>query len=150
MDEKKTAAPKKKATLKKATKLETALAAKIEPKHNETLPEEVVRPCVKIGHPPIEERVGKAISNLEIPQLYANSFVCARGTGDVFCILEKNGNPQAILNMSYTVAKTLSVKLKSLIKELETATGNIIMTTTEVEERTKEKEVTDEPNPAET
>lgn len=149
MVEKKMATPKKKVLPKKTANPETEAVAPPEPIQDAIQPDQVIHPC-KIGQPPIEERVARAINNSEIPQLYANSFVCARGFGDVFCVLEKNGNAQAILNMSYTVAKTLSLKLKALIKELETATGNIIMTTTDVEEKMKEKEVADEPNPAET
>ena len=59
-------------------------------------------------------------------------------------VLERNGHPVAVLNVSYTVAKTLSMLLGNAIANLEELSGHPIMTTTEVEQfintrKTKEK-----------
>ncbi len=64
--------------------------------------------------------------------IYFNGFVNAIGIGDVTIVLERNGKAVAVLNTSYTVAKTLAEKLGGLIKNLEEASGKEIMTTDNV------------------
>lgn len=49
-------------------------------------------------------------------------------------VLERNGQPVAVVNASYTIAKTLSVLLGNAIAQLEELSGNSIMTTTEIEQ----------------
>ena len=51
------------------------------------------------------------------------------GTGDALIILQQNSNPVAVLNFSFTVAKTLALKLGGLIKEVEDQADTIILTT---------------------
>ena len=68
----------------------------------------------------------------ECPKIYANGFAAALGIGDVVVSFQKNGQPEAVLNLSFTVAKTLSVKLGQMVSDLERDTGQIIMTTDEV------------------
>jgi hypothetical protein len=48
-------------------------------------------------------------------------------------VLERNGQPVAVLNASYTIAKTLSVLLGNAIAQLEELSGHPIMTTMEIE-----------------
>lgn len=72
-----------------------------------------------------------AIQNVQVPKIYANGFANAVGQGDTITVLQQNGTPVAVLNLSYTVAKTLALKLGDLIKKLEADTGNTIMTTDE-------------------
>jgi hypothetical protein len=77
------------------------------------------------------EEIEQAVKG-ECPQIYANAFAAALGIGDVLLTFQKNGHPAAVLNLSFTVAKTLSVKLGLLVAELEKDSGQKIMTTDEV------------------
>ena len=92
--------------------------------------------------PSIEEQQLRVNAGLEsgVPKLYFNGFVCAFGPGDLFIILERNGKPEGVLNMSFSVAKTLSSKLADLVRSLEVKTGNTIMTTEDVQKRLQKKE----------
>ena len=77
--------------------------------------------------------IESAIENQEIPKLYVNDLAIALGHGDIFIVLQHNSNPVATLNLSYTMAKTFSVKLGQVIKELENLTDNTIMTTDDID-----------------
>jgi len=80
----------------------------------------------------IPAEIEAAINNPDVPKIYSNSFACALGIGDS-SILFKNGNkPVCLLNLSYTTAKTLAIKLQGLIVHLENASGNKIMTTDDI------------------
>jgi len=63
-----------------------------------------------------------------MPQLYINGFKAGCSMSDVFVVLQHNGNDIAILNMSYTLAKTLGEALEKLIEQLEQKSGQKIMT----------------------
>jgi len=80
----------------------------------------------------IEERIEAGI-NEDIPNIYFNGFANTVGSGDVLIVLENNGKPVAVLNTSFTVAKTLVAKLNATLQHLETATKNKIMTTDDVQ-----------------
>jgi hypothetical protein len=67
-----------------------------------------------------------------VPKLYFNGFSIALTSGDITTSLELNGVPVALLSMSYTVAKTLSVKLGNVIATFEAASGREMLTTDEV------------------
>lgn len=66
--------------------------------------------------------------------VYFNGFVNLLGAGDFTIGLKRNDRVIAVLNTSYTTAKTLAVKLMELIKTLENQTGNTIMTVDQVRE----------------
>jgi hypothetical protein len=68
----------------------------------------------------------------DCPKIYFNGFTTSVGAGDVVIALQCNGKPVAVLNASYTLAKTLSVFLANAIGKLEKATGNAIMTTEDI------------------
>ena len=57
--------------------------------------------------------------NSDIPHLYCNGFTNVLGIGDILLVLQSNHKPQATLNLSYSVAKTLSIKLEEMVKVLE-------------------------------
>ena len=88
----------------------------------------------------IDERIESAKTNENIPNIHFNGFISSLGTGDVFIVLENNNKPVAILNASYTVAKTFAAKLNGLIARLEERSGNSIMTTDEIEAFIKEEQ----------
>jgi len=73
-----------------------------------------------------------AASSTDCPTIYANGFAVATALGDVVVALQQNGKPSGVINLSYTVAKTLSIKLGGGINNLEEKTGNSIMTTDQV------------------
>jgi len=80
----------------------------------------------------LKGEVDKALKSSEVLKIYANAFVIATGVGDMI-ILFKNGDiPVAILNLSYTLSKTLAIKLGRAISDLERMTGNTIMTTDQI------------------
>ena len=74
-------------------------------------------------------------SEMDIPNIYFNGFVNALGIGDVVTVLQRNGKAVATVNMSYTVAKTLAIKLNGLIQSLEHDAKTEIMTTDDVTEK---------------
>ncbi len=76
----------------------------------------------------LKQEVKDAIA-ADIPHIYSNGFNIVLGTGDVNIVLKRMGEDVATLNLSYTLAKTLSEKLGGTIKFLENKTGNTIMTT---------------------
>jgi hypothetical protein len=76
--------------------------------------------------------IENAISEGNIPNVYSNNFSFVLGTGDIIVLLKNTIHPVAVLNLSYTGAKTLSIQLNDLINHLETATGNKIMTTMDI------------------
>jgi len=80
----------------------------------------------------VEERVQAALSS-SVPRIYFNSFISTLTAGDVCVVLEQNGAPVAVANMSLTVAKTLGTALAGAISFVEAHTGQSIMTSAELE-----------------
>lgn len=70
--------------------------------------------------------------DLDIPHIYCNGFSNILTLADVILLLKIHGKSVATLNMSFTLAKTLSIKLGEMIKILENKTGNVIMVTEEI------------------
>jgi len=65
---------------------------------------------------------------LPVNAIYTNGFKAGLTSGDVFVVLERNGTDLAVLNMSYTTAKTLAQALEALIQGLEITSKQKIMT----------------------
>lgn len=78
------------------------------------------------------EFIDNAVRSNDVPHIYFNGFVNSISTGDVLLVLKSNERPVAVLNASYTLAKTLVEKLGELVTALETRTDNTIMTTDDV------------------
>jgi hypothetical protein len=87
-----------------------------------------------IDHPEdqLQSEIEAALANDNVPTIYFNSFINSLGTGDVLIILKRAHTPIAKLHASYTLAKTLAVKLGQMIATLEAKSGNTIMTTDDV------------------
>ncbi len=83
----------------------------------------------------------ESLESPDIQRIYANGFINAVGNGDVVIVLKNNDKPIATLNLSYTVAKTLSKKLGTTISLLEKNTGNSIMTTDQIEKAMTEGDI---------
>ncbi len=88
--------------------------------------------------PKEEDKVIKAIENAleddNIPKIYANSFACALGVGDISIVLQNGIKSEALLNLSYSSAKTLSILIQELIGFLESKSKNEIMTTSQIKD----------------
>ena len=93
---------------------------------------------VKVEGEP-KEQLAQALQVPGIPRIYFNGFAMAVGTGDTILVLKNCEEPVAILNASYTVAKTLVEKLGAGISTLEEVSGNTIMTTDEVQSALQKK-----------
>src|SRR5690606_21277628 len=77
------------------------------------------------------DRIKRALDS-GVPRLYVNGFMNALTPGDVLTVLELNDQPAAVLNMSYTTAKTLAVSLGQIVAQLEHMTGREMLTTHDV------------------
>lgn len=80
----------------------------------------------------VADRLSNAISG-DVPKLYANGFALSMSNSDIILVLERNGAAQAVVNLSFTTAKTLLVKLGGTIGTLESASGRPMLITDEVE-----------------
>jgi hypothetical protein len=74
-----------------------------------------------------------AIESSEIQNIYFNGVGIGLGTGDVVLTLLRNGAPQAVLNTSHIIAKTLVQGLSNAIDDFEKKTQTKILTTDEVQ-----------------
>ncbi len=79
--------------------------------------------------------LGKILASEDVPKIYANSFACFQSNADVGVLFQQNGQPTAVLNLSFTLAKTLAEKLNQILVDFEDKTGNKIMTTTIIDEK---------------
>lgn len=83
-----------------------------------------------------DERLERAL-NSPTPRIYANTFLASMTSGDVLILLESNGSPVAVLNLSLTVAKTLGAALSGTISTIEARMERPIMTSSELEQALK-------------
>jgi hypothetical protein len=79
----------------------------------------------------IDDLLNDAIQRDNVPKVYANGFGLGLSNADVFIVFQRFGNnPAAVVNLSYTLAKTLAQRMGALVSELEAAIGqqNILTT----------------------
>jgi len=88
----------------------------------------------------VDQQVRDALTRTDLQDIHFNGFISAVGSGDVLLVLKRHEQLVAKLSMSFTVAKTLAQKLAGVIKQLEDATGNTIMTTDDIQEAQKQNE----------
>ena len=74
-----------------------------------------------------------AIADPSVPQVYANGFSMGMTNADAFIVLQSFGRPVAVVNLSYTLAKTLSGKLDKMVRDWEEKTGQELQTTDSIE-----------------
>ena len=74
-----------------------------------------------------------------MPKIYANGFSVGLSNADVIVILQRFGqNPVAVVNLSYTLAKTLAQRLGRLVSEFERVNAEQdILTTDRIDEAFK-------------
>jgi hypothetical protein len=69
-----------------------------------------------------------------LPRFYANGFMTAQTASDIALIMLLNGNPSAVLNLSYISAKSLALELEKAVTSFE---RTIDMQLPTIEETTK-------------
>ena len=79
------------------------------------------------------ELLQKAVES-DVPRIYANGFGIGVGNADVVVVLQLNGVPVSVLNLSYTLAKTLAQKLGTVISEFEQNAAQNLLTTDRIDE----------------
>jgi hypothetical protein len=84
----------------------------------------------KTGH---GEILAVALNDSSLPRIYANGFAAGLGNADLMVVFQLAGKPVAILNVSYTLAKTLAQKLGGLVTQFESAIGQELVTTDKVD-----------------
>jgi len=81
---------------------------------------------------PHDQALEKAASG-EIPSFYLNGFSTGLSNGDISTVLILNGQPAAVVNMSFTIAKTLSIALANTVNHLEVVAETKILTTNDID-----------------
>jgi hypothetical protein len=67
-----------------------------------------------------------------VPLIYANSFAIVQTSSDVSIIMMANGNPAAMISLSYTSAKSLIPDLQTAVATFEEVSGQKIKTINEL------------------
>ncbi len=75
-----------------------------------------------------------------VPKIYFNGFQTALTNADVVLTAECNGEPVALVNMSFTTAKTLAKALVDTISMLEVKSDREMLTTHDFDELMKRDE----------
>ncbi len=78
------------------------------------------------------DELAAALADPNMPKIYSNGFSCMLGLGDIAVLFKIAQQPTAVVNLSYTTAKTLAVKLNELVSYLESKSDHTIMTTDEI------------------
>jgi len=71
----------------------------------------------------------RALIDPAVPKIYANGFSLGMTNADTQIVLLLFGRPVAVINLSYTLVKTLLEKLQVLVKSWEDKTGQQLQTT---------------------
>ncbi|MBN2242810.1 MAG: hypothetical protein JW793_08970 [Acidobacteria bacterium] len=80
------------------------------------------------------------------PQIYGNGFSIGMGNSDTYIVIQRFGKPVAVINMSFTLAKTLVLKLGGLVDFWEKTTNQKIQTTEDLDRVFKREKY--EPRPS--
>lgn len=94
-------------------------------------------PVLKKVTPEIQALINTALGG-EAARIYANGFTLGMTNADVFVVLQQFGRPIAVVNVSYTLAKTLSQKLRDLVDDWEKKTGQTLQTTDSIDTKFKD------------
>lgn len=68
---------------------------------------------------PPEVAYRQALANPMVPKIYANTFNLLVQPTDIALLLAQAGHPNAIISMTYPVAKTLSARLQQAVESYE-------------------------------
>lgn len=92
----------------------------------------------------LAERLKNLLLTGQAPVFYANGFIVFLGQADVGLVLQINGKDGLVLNMSFTTAKSMVEQLGTAIRNFEAQTGNVIMTTEFIRQKTVPQPVEEE------
>lgn len=81
--------------------------------------------------PTLAERIKTAL-DADVPNIYFNASVHSLSATDILLVLEKDGKPVAVLNTSWTQAKSIVKSLNDLLQVLERNLGTPIKSAQEV------------------
>src|SRR5262249_9708619 len=91
-------------------------------------------PEAKHGSGPIE-LIRQSIDRAEVPKIYSNAFSLALSNADIAIVFQRFGErPVAVVNLSYTLAKTLAQRLGGLVQEFESKISQEILTTDRIDD----------------
>lgn len=76
------------------------------------------------------EQIGK---DPEVAKIYSNGFTLGLSNADAYLLLKRSGQVVAMVNLSFTLAKTLHQKLGRMVAEFESRSGQALLTTEEVD-----------------
>jgi hypothetical protein len=80
----------------------------------------------------IDTIIKQAVATPEVPKIYTNGFGVGLSNADIIIVFQRFGpNPVAVVNLSYTLAKTLAQRLGTLVAEFENAIGGQEILTTD-------------------
>ncbi|WP_420265310.1 hypothetical protein [Candidatus Magnetominusculus dajiuhuensis] len=85
-----------------------------------------------LGKDDVMDVFKKASESKDIPKIYFNGATLFLNPGDSSMLLSVNESPVAVINMSFTVAKSVAALLGSMIADVEEKTGNKIMLTEDI------------------
>lgn len=89
------------------------------------------------SHHPKDNRddVVKLLKSSELTRIYFNEFALGVSKNDVFILARRNGKDEAVLNLSHTTAKSLTLSLTEALNDFEEQTHQKIwLPSEEVEE----------------
>jgi hypothetical protein len=68
-------------------------------------------------------------------KLYVNGMTCGSSLSDVFMVVNSGPVPTAVIQMSFTMAKTMMLNLHQVITEFEAKTGQSLLTMNDIKEK---------------
>lgn len=78
--------------------------------------------------------VQTALSDQTVQRVYANGFALGLTNADITVVLQQNAQPIAVLNLSFTLAKTLAQRLGRVVSEFEEKLSTTLVTTDKIDE----------------
>jgi hypothetical protein len=95
------------------------------------VPNEPPKLSISMPHPQQAQFV--TLPGQPIANIYANGFALGFTNADTQLVLLLSGRPVAVVNFSYTLAKSISEKLGKLVEEWEKKTGHDLQTTDSID-----------------
>jgi predicted ThiF/HesA family dinucleotide-utilizing enzyme len=83
--------------------------------------------------PPSVAEALRAAKQGGAPEHYTNGCTLGLGSSDIVILLERNNDPVAIVNLSFTSAKSLAVGIGALIAQIEERAQREIMTSNDID-----------------
>jgi hypothetical protein len=80
-----------------------------------------------------------AVRDPNVHRIYTNGFTLGITNADAHVVLQWFGRPIAVVNLSYTLAKTLAQRLTKLVEEWELRTRQNLQTTDAIDEAFKDE-----------